>query len=48
VLHGHRERKPADLAVVRRMFDETLSAFGHVDIVINSAGVIIKKPFVFS
>lgn len=35
----------ADLAVVKRLFDETLSAFGRADIVINNAGVVIKKPF---
>jgi NAD(P)-dependent dehydrogenase (short-subunit alcohol dehydrogenase family) len=33
-------------AVVKRLFDETISAFGRVDIVINNAGVVIKKPFV--
>jgi NAD(P)-dependent dehydrogenase (short-subunit alcohol dehydrogenase family) len=35
-----------NLAVVRRFFDETINAFGRIDIVINNAGVIIKKPFV--
>lgn len=35
----------ADLATVKRLFDETLSAFGRVDIVVNNAGVVIKKPF---
>jgi len=33
-------------AVVRRMFEETLTSFGRVDIVINTAGVVVKKPFV--
>ncbi len=36
----------AELAVIKQLFDETLSAFGRVDIVINNAGVVIKKPFV--
>jgi NAD(P)-dependent dehydrogenase (short-subunit alcohol dehydrogenase family) len=36
----------ADPAVVRRLFDETMKAFGRVDIVINNAGVVIKKPLV--
>lgn len=35
----------ANLAVVRQLFSETLNAFGRVDIVINNAGVIVKKPF---
>ncbi|MBV9230812.1 MAG: SDR family oxidoreductase [Chloroflexi bacterium] len=35
----------ADLAIVRQIFDETLNAFGRVDIVINGAGLVIKKPF---
>ena len=36
----------ADLTIVRHVFDETLKAFGRVDIVINGAGLVIKKPFV--
>lgn len=32
--------------VVRKMFDEALSAFGRVDFVINNAGLVIKRPFV--
>jgi NAD(P)-dependent dehydrogenase (short-subunit alcohol dehydrogenase family) len=36
----------ADTAVVRRLFDETFAAFGRVDIVVNNAGMIVKKPFV--
>ena len=36
----------AEQAVVRQMFDEALRAFEHVDIVINCAGVVLKKPFV--
>jgi len=36
----------ANLATVRQIFGETLGAFGRVDIVINNAGVIIKKLFV--
>jgi NAD(P)-dependent dehydrogenase (short-subunit alcohol dehydrogenase family) len=35
-----------DLTVIRRLFDETESTFGHVDILINTAGLIVKKPFV--
>lgn len=35
----------AELVVVKRLFDETLGAFGRVDIVINNAGLVIKKPF---
>jgi NAD(P)-dependent dehydrogenase (short-subunit alcohol dehydrogenase family) len=36
----------AQLAVVRRLFDDTLAAFGRIDIVINNAGAIRKKPVV--
>ena len=35
----------ADVKVVKRLFDATMEAFGRVDIVINNAGVVIKKPF---
>jgi NAD(P)-dependent dehydrogenase (short-subunit alcohol dehydrogenase family) len=35
----------ANLSVVRKLFDATSEAFGRVDIVINNAGVVIKKPF---
>lgn len=34
------------VAEVRRLFDETMAAFGRVDIVINNAGMILKKPVV--
>jgi len=34
----------ADLAVIRRLFDEAITAFERVDIVVNNAGVIVKKP----
>lgn len=34
-LHG----SVADAADVKRLFDETVAAFGHVDIVVNNAGV---------
>jgi NAD(P)-dependent dehydrogenase (short-subunit alcohol dehydrogenase family) len=34
----------ADPALVRHLFDEAMNAFGRVDIVINNAGMIIKKP----
>ncbi len=36
----------ASVAIVRRMFDDTMKAFGRVDIVVNNAGLIVKKPFV--
>lgn len=36
----------AEVAVVRRMFDTAMEVFGRVDIVINNAGVIVKKPMV--
>ncbi|MGH7280954.1 MAG: SDR family oxidoreductase [Polyangiaceae bacterium] len=36
----------ASVAAVQRLFDETMKAFGRVDIVVNNAGVIVKKPFV--
>ena len=32
-------------AVVKKLFDEALRQFGRVDIVINNAGKVIKKPF---
>jgi FlaA1/EpsC-like NDP-sugar epimerase len=35
-----------DLTVIKRMFDETFAAFGRVDIVINNAGAIVKKPLI--
>lgn len=36
----------SELATIKRMFEETIKTFGHVDIVVNNAGVIVKKPFV--
>jgi NAD(P)-dependent dehydrogenase (short-subunit alcohol dehydrogenase family) len=36
----------AELATVRRLFDDAIAQFGRVDIVINNAGVIVKKPIV--
>jgi NAD(P)-dependent dehydrogenase (short-subunit alcohol dehydrogenase family) len=36
----------AEVAVVRRLFDEAIRAFGRVDIVVNNAGMIVKKPFI--
>jgi 3-oxoacyl-[acyl-carrier protein] reductase len=33
--------KPAD---VKRLFDETIAAFGRVDVLVNNAGVMITKP----
>jgi NAD(P)-dependent dehydrogenase (short-subunit alcohol dehydrogenase family) len=35
----------ADVNVVKKLFNETSGAFGRIDIVINNAGVVIKKPF---
>src|SRR5260370_705355 len=35
-----------EVGVVKRAFEQTIEAFGRVDIVINNAGVILKKPFV--
>jgi NAD(P)-dependent dehydrogenase (short-subunit alcohol dehydrogenase family) len=32
-------------STVKHVFDETINAFGRVDIVINNAGLVIKKPF---
>lgn len=34
----------SDPEQVRRMVEETLAAFGHVDILINNAGINIRKP----
>jgi len=34
-----------DTKVVKHLFEATLGAFGRVDIVINNAGLVIKKPF---
>jgi NAD(P)-dependent dehydrogenase (short-subunit alcohol dehydrogenase family) len=34
------------VATIRRLFDETERVFGRVDIVINNAGKVIKKPLV--
>lgn len=36
----------SDLSVIKKLFDEALKVFERVDIVINNAGVIVKKPFV--
>ena len=35
-----------DTSGIRRMFDDTQSRFGRLDILINNAGKVIKKPFV--
>jgi NAD(P)-dependent dehydrogenase (short-subunit alcohol dehydrogenase family) len=35
-----------DVSAITRIFDETFKAFGRVDIVVNSAGRIVKKPIV--
>jgi NAD(P)-dependent dehydrogenase (short-subunit alcohol dehydrogenase family) len=34
------------VAEIVRLFDETIKRFGHVDIAVNTAGKVIKKPFV--
>jgi NAD(P)-dependent dehydrogenase (short-subunit alcohol dehydrogenase family) len=34
----------AEVATVKRLFDEAFAAFGRVDIVVNNAGAIVKKP----
>jgi len=34
-----------DLNVVKRLFEATRARFGRVDIVINNAGLVVKKPF---
>lgn len=36
----------ANLSTVKQLFDETINVFGRVDIVINNAGLVIKKPFI--
>jgi NAD(P)-dependent dehydrogenase (short-subunit alcohol dehydrogenase family) len=36
----------AEVAAVRRLFAETEQAFGRLDVVVNNAGVIVKKPVV--
>jgi NAD(P)-dependent dehydrogenase (short-subunit alcohol dehydrogenase family) len=36
----------AEVKQVRSMFDRAMSRFGRVDVLINTAGMIIKKPFV--
>ncbi len=30
---------------VKRLFEEAMKAFGRIDVVINNAGLIVKKPF---
>jgi NAD(P)-dependent dehydrogenase (short-subunit alcohol dehydrogenase family) len=34
----------SQVANIRRLFDETIKAFGRVDIVVHNAGQIVKKP----
>ena len=41
---AHLVEGELDVPTIRRLFDETISTFGRVDIVINNAGVIVKKP----
>src|SRR4051794_8721210 len=36
----------AEVAAVRRIFAEVEQAFGRLDIVVNNAGLIVKKPLV--
>ena len=33
------------VAKVRRLFDETMKRYGRVDIAVNTAGKVLKKPF---
>lgn len=33
-----------NVAVIRRMFDQTIAEWGRIDIVVNNAGKIVKKP----
>lgn len=35
----------SDIAQIQKMFDSTQERFGRIDILINNAGVVIKKPF---
>ena len=35
----------SEVSTVKHIFDETIKAFDRVDIVINNAGKVIKKPF---
>ncbi len=35
-----------DVSNITRLFDETISRFGSVDIAINTVGKVLKKPFV--
>ncbi len=35
-----------DVAAIRRLYDDTVAALGRIDIVINNAGAIVKKPMV--
>ncbi|HUJ60223.1 MAG TPA: SDR family oxidoreductase [Kofleriaceae bacterium] len=36
----------AQVAAIRDLFDAALAAFGRIDVVINNAGMIVKKPIV--
>ncbi len=36
----------SDVAVVKRMFEEAKNVFSTIDIVVNNAGIVIKKPMV--
>jgi NAD(P)-dependent dehydrogenase (short-subunit alcohol dehydrogenase family) len=33
-----------EMATIKRLFDQTMSSFGRIDIVVNNAGKIVKKP----
>ena len=34
-----------DLAAVAKAFEDALAQFGRIDIVVNNAGIIVRKPF---
>src|SRR5437879_3710369 len=36
----------AEVATTRALFDATITELGRVDIVVNNAGVVVKKPMI--